>query len=269
MARAQAQVKAHEERKRRRLALALAGALMLLGSGAVAAGWWYQHQQAQAALEQAERDTEKALQALRQKQAAGEVKDALGEAARLRQRALTLLDNPESWKATLDAAASAVKRAKALLQQEAGLAGTTLARQVEDVAMSLAEAEKDHRLWTAFEQVRFKLYDYDPRYTRREAYQEVRRALAQWGLPLAGMPAVQATALLRRRPPPMQERLATLLHFCFDLSWDPAEAKRLLQWLGEVLAAADPDPWRQQVRQAVAQADAGLLVQLVERVDVA
>jgi tetratricopeptide (TPR) repeat protein len=262
-----ARARMQEERKRRQLRLALAGVVLLLLGGVAAAGWWYQQEQAERALEQAEREAEKARQALRQEQGAGEIKAALREAEQLCQRALTLLDRPESWKATLASAQSAWRRAQALLQQEPPLAATALAQRVEQMRGTLAEQEKDFQLWTAFEQVRFKLYEFDPRYRDREAYQEVRGALTQWGLPLAEIPTSRATALLQQRPRPMQDRLAALLYFC--VSRIPDTEKQQRQWLAEVLAAADPDPWRQQLRQAVARAEVALLTRLVDQVDIA
>jgi tetratricopeptide (TPR) repeat protein len=267
LGRAQAQVKAREERKRRRLALALAGAVLLLLGVVGAAGWWYQQQQAQRAVEQAERDADNARQALRQEQAAGAVQAALGEAMKLRERALTLLDNPESWAATLAAANSAVMRAETLLQQQPQLAETAPKHETQLARTGLEADKKDHRLVTDFEELMFKLYDFDRHYTQIAVYRDVARALAQWGLPVGQLPVARATALLQERPRGMQDRLASILHFC--LVWAPATEARQLRWLREVLAATDPDPWRQQFRQAVADADPVALEKLVDKVDVA
>jgi tetratricopeptide (TPR) repeat protein len=257
VARAQAEVKVQEERKRRRVTLALAVAVFLLLGGAGAAGWWQQYQEAEQA----------ASAALRQERAVGEVKAALAEAAQLREAALKLLDTPESWQATLQAAFSAVKRAKALLQQEPSLAGGLWAQQVEQLGARLEEDDKDRQLVFAFEAVRFQLSQFDRRYQESGAYQDVREALAQWGLPLAALPAARATVLLQQRPRGMQDRLLAILHFC--LSWAPPAEQKPKAWLREVLTAADLDPWRQQVRQAVADADRGLLEKLVDQADVA
>jgi serine/threonine-protein kinase len=257
VARAQAQVKVAEERKRRRVTLELAVAVFLLLGGAGAAGWWHQYQQAEQA----------ASEALRQERAVGEVKAALAEATQLREAALKLLDNPESWHMTLQAAFSAVKRAKALLQQEPSLAGGLWAKQVEEVGGQLAEDERDRQLVFAFEAVLSKMSQFDRHYQDPEAYQDVQKALAQWGLPLGAVPAARATSLLHQRPRGMQERLAAILHFC--LGRVPAAEKKQQRWLWEVLTAMDPDPWRQQVRQAAADADRGLLEKLVGKADVA
>jgi tetratricopeptide (TPR) repeat protein len=253
-ARAEAEAQAlRAERRARQRTLALAASLLLLLSGVGAAGWWYQQQQA--------------AQALRQEQAAGEVKGALREVVQLRARALTLLDNPESWKVTLEAAGLAVKRAETLLQQEPQLAGTPLAQEVQQSRAELEADAKDHRLVTAFEKVLFKASEFDRRYTTADVYQEVHKALGQWGLPLAELPKESATSLVQQRPRGIQDQLAAILHFC--LSCTPPAEKKQTAWLREVLAAADPDPWRQQVRQAVANGDVVLLEKLVDKADVA
>jgi serine/threonine-protein kinase len=256
VAQAQAQVKVAEERKRRRVTLALVVAVFLLLGGAGAAGWWHQYQQAEQA----------ANEALRQERAVGEVKAALAEAAKLREAALKLLDNPESWQATLQAACSAVKRAQALLQQEPSLAGGAWAQQVEQLGARLAEDDKDRQLMFAFEAVLFKMSQFDRGYQKSEVYQDVHQALAQWGLPLGAVPAARATSLLQQRPRGIQDRLAAILHFC--LSRVPAAEKKRKGWLQEVLATADSDPWRQQVRQAVANANPVFLAKLADKADV-
>jgi serine/threonine-protein kinase len=254
-ARAEAEAQAlRAERRARQRTLALAASLLLLLSGVGAAGWWYQQQLA--------------AQTLRQEQATGEVKGALREVVQLRARALTLLDNPESWKATLEAAGLAVKRAEALLQQEPQLAGTALAQEVEQSRVELEADAKDHQLVTAFEQVLFKMSEFhQQRYTKVEVYEDVQKALAQWGLRLAEVPAARATSLLQQRPREIQDRLTAILHFC--LSRVPTTEKKEKKWLREVLATADPDSWRQQVRQAVGNKDAMFLEKLMDKADVA
>jgi serine/threonine-protein kinase len=253
LARAEAQIKVREERKRRRLTLALAAAVLLLVGIAGAAGWWYQHRQTE--------------EALRREQAAGEVLAALGKAAQLRLHALTLLDNPESWGTTLAAADSAVARAETLLQQQPQLAETALQQEIRQNRTALEADQKDHRLVTDFERALFKLYDFDPNYTQTEVYQDVERALEQWGLPVGKLPVTRATALLQERPRGIQDRLAAILHFCLASARDAQKKQK--SWLQEVLTAADPDPWRQQVRQALVREDPLALEKLLGEADVA
>jgi tetratricopeptide (TPR) repeat protein len=254
-----AEVKDLEERKRRRLTLALASAVLLLVVGASASALWYQHLQA-------EQDADKARQELRQEQVTAEVNAAVREAEHLLQRGQALLANPDSWQATLESAHSALRRSEVLLHQEPELADGVLAEKVQQVGAQLGEDEKARQLLAAFERVLFKLYEFDRRYTYRDAYQEMRGALAQWGLS-PEVPPAKATALVRERPRAIQNRLVAILDFC--LAAAPADPKKERHWFQDVLATADPDSWRQQVRQAATQANVALLAKLVDQEDVA
>jgi hypothetical protein len=106
-----ARVKDLEQRKRRRLTLALASAMLLLLLGVGAAGWWYQGQQAAAAL--------------RQEQTAAGVNAALREAEVLLARGRELTDS--KWggvqralsRSLFESARSAVAKAAALKGEDA------------------------------------------------------------------------------------------------------------------------------------------------------
>jgi tetratricopeptide (TPR) repeat protein len=276
VARAQAQVKAAEERKRRRLTLILAALVVLLVAVGGAATWWYQQQQGERALERAEREAERANQAaaqaqrraveeVRQERARGEIQAALREATDLQQRAWKLVDQPLSWRATLEAARSATTRARVLLDQEPHLAAGELAAEVGRLTRAVEVDEKDRLVVAAFEKVLLRLSQFDPRFTEAEADRELLKALATWGLPV-GVPPEQAKVVLRQRPRSIQNALMAILGFCAQ---SPALAKAQQEWLMEVLEAADPDPWRQQVRQAILQGDPARLTRLVSKVDVA
>jgi tetratricopeptide (TPR) repeat protein len=268
--RAQAQVKAAEERKRRRLAVSLGALVVLFLVGVGAAGWWYQHEQAERALAEARRE---AAQTLRQEQAAAEVKVARGEAVKLRERALTSMDHPESWKATLETARSAVKRAQGLLQQEPQLAATALAKEVQQTHAKLEEDENDRQLVVTFEDVQFKVLlsqerdEHGYRHVVPKAYQEVKGALAKWGLPLGGVAPERVKVLIQGRPSAMRHQLVGILQWCS--SWAPFGEPKQSPWLREVLLTADPDPWRQQVRQALFSRNQALVQKLAAEADVA
>jgi serine/threonine-protein kinase len=254
--RSRAEVKAQEERKRRRVTLVAAAAVVLLVLGGGVAAWWYEQQQA-------ERDKERALR-LSETQSSVEV--AVQEALTHSERVRSLLDNPASWQTTLAAALAAIQRAETLLAREPELTNGTLAQKVRQVRARLDADEKDRVLVAAFEEVLFKLSRFDPRYTGVEGYQDMRATLAKWGLPLAGAPVEQARALVQQRPPEMQPKLTAMLHWCFFRL--PAKEKEH-QWLAEMLAAADGDPWRQGVREAVATQNLKGLERLAREADVA
>jgi tetratricopeptide (TPR) repeat protein/tRNA A-37 threonylcarbamoyl transferase component Bud32 len=236
-------------RRHRTLVTGVAVALFLLALGGVAAGFWYQQQEAEHQRQRYE--TEKGIEV------------AASEAATLLDRGLKEVDNPPAWQTTLAAARTALRQAEALIAREPQLREGELDQRVGELIARLDADEKDHRLITTIEKVHFKLYEFRSGYTPRQAYEEIREALAQWGLPVAGMPADRVAALVQRRPRPMQERLLGLLY------WMPAVEKRQAQWLIEVMEVTDRDPWRQQVRQAIAQNDARLLAQLFDQGNVA
>jgi tetratricopeptide (TPR) repeat protein len=247
VARAQAQVKAAEERKRRRLGQALASALLLLLAGAVGAAYWYQ-QERQA----------------RRSQAEGGVRLNLKEATVLGERAWTLIDNPPSWKTTLDAALAAVQRAEAIVEQEPELVDGELAQEVAQVQARLRADEKDRVLLAAFDKVREEQSQMESgsRLKVAEPYALLKRALQEYGLPVGEGTPERAAALLRGRPGVMQGYLAAILQESWRLAPKAGETHQQ-GWLAAVLAAADGDGWRQQVRQALAAKDWGRLEQLL------
>jgi serine/threonine-protein kinase len=255
--RSRAEVKAQEERKRRRVTLVAAAAVVLLVLGGGAAAWWYEQQQV-------ERDKERAL---RLSETRSSVEVAVQEAVSHGERLRSLFDNPASWQTTLAAALAAIQRAETLLDREPELTNGTLGQKVQQLRARLDADEKDRVLVAAFEDVLFKLSQFDRRYTQVEAYQDMRGALAKWGLPLAGVPVERARALLLQRPPDMQHQLAAILDYCALTV--PAREKEQQQWLAAVLAAADADPWRQRVREAKATQNSKGPEQLVSEVDVA
>jgi tetratricopeptide (TPR) repeat protein len=251
--RAEAQVKAREERKRRRLQLGLAAALLVLAVSGGGAALWYQQQEA--------------ATGLRLAQAEAGVREALKEAMTLAGRAETQVDQPEVWHSTLDASFTALKQAETLLTKEPALNTGELRAKVNQARARLEAAEKDRQLVVAFEAVLFKLSAFrrNPPYTR--AYGDVQAALARWGLPPAGLPVERATALIRQRPREIQERLFTILYIYLQPT--PVTEHKQKLWLEEVLAAADPDPWRRKVRRAVADGKFALLKNLVDEADLA
>jgi hypothetical protein len=192
---------------------------------------------------------------------------AVNEAVKFLDQGLKEVNNPPVWQTTLAAAKTATQQAEALLAHEPELLEEASGQRVGQLRARLDADEKDHRLVAAFEQVLFKLNEPGRGNLDIEVYQELRGALALWGLPLADVPVDRARALLQQCPRPMQDQLAALLHFC--LSCVPTQQKQQGQWLREVLAAADPDAWRQHVRQAMARADAELLTRLMAQADVA
>jgi tetratricopeptide (TPR) repeat protein len=237
VARAQAEVQVREEGKRRRLAWVLATVLLLLVVGAGAAAVWYQQQQAAHAVQLA--------------RAEAEITSALGEAAKLAERATTLTDNLPSWQATLTAALSAVKRAEALLDQEPELATEGRVQQVRQLRARLEADQKDWQLLAVYDQVRLEQSQWDltrRRFKLGESYPRLQQALADYGLAIGSLEPGQAVERLRQRPLALQKHVLAVLEEC--LARAPKEQGAQRQWLAAVLAM-EADPWLKQFRQAV------------------
>jgi tetratricopeptide (TPR) repeat protein len=263
--RTQAQVKAAEERKRRRLALALAASLLVLVTGAAAAGLWYQYQEALWTEEQAQQEKE---QALRLAQTGAGVRAALKEATTLADRAQTQLPQPEAWKATLDAAFTALRQAETLLTKEPALGGGEWPAQVRQLRARLEADAKDWQLLAEYDQVRLEQSQWDlqrRRFKLAESYSRLQKALADYGLVIGGLEADKAAAQLRQRPLAVQLHLRAVLEEC--LARVPQEQSAQRQWLTAVLAP-EADPWLKQFRQAVAKRDWAEVELLVGQADV-
>jgi serine/threonine protein kinase/tetratricopeptide (TPR) repeat protein len=94
----------------------------------------------------------------------------------------------------------------------------------------------------------------------------IRDALGQWGIAIgAGAPG-QSAARVQARPEPVRANLVAALDRCLWLA--PQSDPHTRQWLLAVLAAADADAWRVQVRQALLDPDGSLLEPLARAVDV-
>jgi tetratricopeptide (TPR) repeat protein len=236
-------------RRRRTLVASVGVALFFLVLGGVGAFWWYEQ----------ERST-------RRSQAESGVRLNLKEAAVLGERARTLIDNPSSWQTTLQAALAAVKRAEDILEGEPDWAVGELAQEVAQARARLQADEQDRVLLAAFDRVREEQSQYEGsnltfKFKYREAYPRLKQALADYGLTLQSLPVDKAAALLTPRPPAIQERVMGLLQECWF--WAPEQEPEAKRWLRALLAQADGDRWRQQVRQAVEQNQGAVLEQLL------
>jgi eukaryotic-like serine/threonine-protein kinase len=244
--RAAAQVKAQEERKRRRVQLCLAAAVLLLVVAGGGAGVWLWGQQVRRAERQqyVRKEVAAALQ-----EATGKRQDlhaTLGDSLKVH----VLLSEPDKWKATLDAAQAVWRQAEALAAsgrellppgQLAGLKelGEQLQADRRDfaVAEQLDSIRQDAWVWV---EGKFNTAAVGPRYEKvfREAGLDVGRA------------EVTAVAARIRRSPLRYAWVAALDHWAETRGGKKRTAadERLVGRLLAVARAADPDPWRDQVR---------------------
>jgi serine/threonine protein kinase/Flp pilus assembly protein TadD len=190
----------------------------------------------------------------RQARAAGEVQAALDEAQRSRQDG--------KW----PQAQAAAKRAEALLQDAA--ADPAVAERVRGVLRELAEEEADRRLVARLDEIRLLQTGVNvtkDRFVLEESLPEYREAFKSYGLRADTVTPEGAAELLRRRPPAVRDTLVAALDHWLILARYKQAAEA--GWLGRVLAAADPDPWRQAVRAARDRNDRRALEKLAREVD--
>jgi serine/threonine-protein kinase len=233
LAQAQARAKADEERKRRRLTLGLASSVLLTAL-VVGGGWlWIAHQRARA--EQQERE----LQATWTEEA----EEALAQAISLRAQARS-----EGFGAKCAAARAQATRAQTLLERLPEVPG--LSDRVHRLLQDLDEEEADRRLLGWVEEIRMLKAELGRRDTgvgpSRVAH-EYESALRAYGV-VVGAPPEQAGGRIRQRPEPFRARLVAALDDWLVLL--PRSEARKAKWLAAVLAEADPDRWRQQLRVA-------------------
>jgi tetratricopeptide (TPR) repeat protein len=235
LAQAEARARAEEERRRQRLRLALTATVLL--ALLLAGGVWIWRWRRQEARERL------ALEALTQAR-------GLQEQARRR-------DDPGKW-----AEARALgRRAEALLEQ--GTSRPELVEWVRTLLRELEDEEADRRLLARLEEARLqKATDRsrDIGFAEESAVPLYAEALGPLGVTSGTLPVEQAAARIRQRRPHVRTQIvAALDDWIVQVSRsDPKLAGRL----EAVVAAADPDPWRQRLRAARSKKDQEALERL-------
>jgi tetratricopeptide (TPR) repeat protein len=235
------------ERQKQRARLAAVAAGVLLLAGLAGAGSWYlQHQ---ARLE----DEEQQRQALRE----AHIRQALEQAGRSRQElhqrlaekggVFGLLNRPADWKYRIDLAREAWHHARKLADNPDEPVGPELREEIDALQAALDQDEAEFRVALELEEVRearsVELMEGFPNYLLN--LQRYPAAFRKVGLvPRPGREAALAE-LVRRSP--IREQLLAGLDDWAHASWWLGQPERagLLQ---RVARRADPDPWRDRVR---------------------
>jgi serine/threonine protein kinase/Flp pilus assembly protein TadD len=281
------QGKARAERQRRRLAVALAAVLVILATGAALGGWWYQQEQLAQAEKQRDRDAaeaqrqaadaaRKAEEATRKDYLRKEVGAALDQGERelreLQQGLQTLLPTPDrpltvslllsdlkQWEGRVQKAKAFWQRAQALARTSPGLLPPEQLARLERLGKEVAVAEADFDLARRLDAVRLEagalaegkllpLAAAAPKY--ENLFREKLNLDLRQGPVDALAEQIKASAL--------RYALTAALDFWADVTREAALALRLLA----VARQADPDPWRDQVRDARIWQDRPRLKQL-------
>jgi Flp pilus assembly protein TadD len=230
--RARAQAEAREQKKRRRVQLALAAALGLLLAGGGAFAWHADRQATQRRLEAEERDRQE--QARQQRNA-----EALAELLGRCEQALRRNDAAGAGAALGQAERRLAEGGGEALRQRAARCGA-------DLALLRALDAIDTFRWTPV-QNRFP--------DGKAVASHWRAALAGYGVRPGQAPAAEAAARLAGSL--LRDRLLTAL----DL-WLLAEPSAAVR---ELLRVADPDPYRQALREAVVARDRARQAELAGR----
>jgi serine/threonine protein kinase/Flp pilus assembly protein TadD len=194
------------------------------------------------------------------------VERALDDATRARDQALKQTDYPEQWKAALAEAASDLKRAQGLANQDETALEPGTRERLHGLQALLNADDTDCRFAARFEQMRLQ------QMAAMVTITEVKMGIAFTGLKDAfhrhyrvefgATPAKQAVAIIQQRPKAIQDILLAALEVCLDDV--PRDDRPTRQWLASVLDAADTGPWRKRAEQALVASNWKALEQVIE-----
>jgi serine/threonine-protein kinase len=183
----------------------------------------------------------------------GEATRALIQATQLRAEARTA--PAERSRGLLADALAAAQRADGLLA--GGRSDPALRSRVQSLVEELREEEQDHRMLARLAEVRLsRMALREHRLDAAAAGRLYAEAFAAYGLDLAGLSDAEAAAQLQTRS--IRADLAAALDEWAGLQADDSQRRRLLG----LAAAADPDPERGQLREALARGDVETLKRL-------
>jgi serine/threonine protein kinase len=161
-------------------------------------------------------------------------------------------------------AQAAAKRAEALLQE--GAVEPAVVERVQGLLNELADEEADNRLVIHLQKLRLLQSGVKgDQFDLERARPDYRQAFADYGLRVKTVAPEDAAALLQRRPLAVRRTLlAALDHWLILAQYEKAPEAG---WLERVLSLADPDPWRQGVRNARRRNDRPALEKLAHEVE--
>jgi serine/threonine-protein kinase len=259
----EARAKVAAQRRAHRLTLGLAAAVLLTAAVGTAAGLWIKQERDERAAEAARQLAESQRQASETKSG---VEAALQEAARLRAIGHQQTSDPVRWAGTLAVARSAVQRADGVLAS--GAATDELRQQLRAARAALDEDEKDRRMVERLEDVIVDLQTGNfGQVNHRRTDAQFAQAFREYGIDVDRLAAQDAADRLRARP--IRRELAVAIDLWSVTRSPELAAPRTWQHLTAVARRADPDPWRNQLRDTLARPDLAGLDDLAARVNVA
>jgi serine/threonine-protein kinase len=249
--------------RRRPAAAALLAAAVLMLVGTTAAAVWYAGDRAQ---RHAEAQGRANLANVALDDAETHLKDLRAKLDEVPQ-AWDLLSDINQWGAIVGQANEALQRAKASVGDEAMVAEETRDR-IQAVESAVGREEAAYGLAKDLDKIAVEaLASISPGYPKqREAMARYEHLFAQQGLDIH-QPGTAWFESANRSSPIRYALIAALDHWALiaRISNDPPKAARLL----ELARAADPDPWRDRLRDPAVWADRAALTQLTRDVDLA
>jgi tetratricopeptide (TPR) repeat protein/serine/threonine protein kinase len=250
----------HKFARRNKAELAIAGLvlffLVLIGGGV---GWTVRDSAAR------EADLARIREARRRKLNL-EIEHALEDAAKGRELALKLTDNPYAWEASLAESLSDLKRAKGLAAQDETDLEPAILERLQALQTLLSADEADRRFAARFEEIRLEQTEVNvaiSEFKAQVAFTALKEAFqGQYHIAFGLTPVEQAVTILQQRPNGVQDFLLAALELSLDDA--PKEDRHVRPWLTAVLDAVDTGPWRKRAQQAVGAKDWKALEQLIE-----
>jgi serine/threonine protein kinase/Flp pilus assembly protein TadD len=271
--RAVAAAKSIEERKRRRWQLALAASVLALVLGGSATGVWYYQDRANRMAEEARQESELAV---RQQQLDRDISSALDEAQRVHddlygqladaRSAQALLSDIDAWQTRVQAERSAWQRAERLAAVESALLSAAVAERLHAVAQQIEADEADWQWVKKSDALRLGEMEVADDLAREKEEAEKLAAFFRDELKLdVDRANAETTAVAGRiRQSPLRHVLVAYLDHWGKIAIAGEQIHRIMA----VARLADPDPWRDQVRDPKVWEDRAHLEQLAREADV-
>jgi tetratricopeptide (TPR) repeat protein len=263
------QAKMQAERRRQRMQLILAGLIVVFTAAAGAAGVWYVRDQANRAAEDRVREAE---QAARRDLLEGNINTALDEEGQEQQNLHKRLTDPrefhkllskiDSWGILLDRRAEILKRAAQAWASGQGQLDAALQERLRRQQAQWDADRKDFALARKLDDIRLRAASStELRFDILTPAREYDGLFADSRFQVRQGDVNQVAA--RIQPLTLRLVLVAALDNWAEVTTEPQLRRRLLA----VAKRVDPEPWRDQVRDAISRDDQGKLQELARRND--
>jgi serine/threonine protein kinase/Tfp pilus assembly protein PilF len=185
------------------------------------------------------------------------------EAQILAAEAEKVREKPAQWQSLLTGARSALSRAETLMQGKEAATPAELRSRVEQLRGELDAEELDRQLLADVEEIRLQTAEVDSASSEYQVRSGTKyaAALSHYGIQVGVTPPELAGERIRSRSAAVASRIAAVLdHWLLNAAEDEA------MWLSRVLAVADSDSWRTEIRVARARKDLQAMKRLAESV---